>query len=56
MCVIPVVRINYLKESNSQNTECLTKEWLRAFKNGNRMQQDRKEGQDEDGKMKLEMI
>jgi hypothetical protein len=23
MCVIPVVRINYLKESNSQNTTCL---------------------------------
>ena len=23
MCAIPVVRINYLKESNSQNTTCL---------------------------------
>jgi hypothetical protein len=23
MCVIPVMRINYLKESNSQNTTCL---------------------------------
>jgi hypothetical protein len=26
--------------------ECLTKEWLRAYINGNRMEQDRKEGQD----------